>query len=76
MYESSRLRAPGLFTKEALGWNEVSVGVIVIYNHAMASGAESEGEKPGEGFFQEQQSSAPSHGAPEHRLQPLTLSGP
>lgn len=42
-HESSRLRALGLFTKEALGWNEVSVGVIVIYNHAMASGAESEG---------------------------------
>ena len=34
-YESSRPRALGLFTQEALGWNEVSVRLIVIYNHAM-----------------------------------------
>lgn len=34
----------------------------------MASGAESEREKPGEGFLPEHQSSAPLHGTTEHRL--------
>lgn len=29
-HESSRLRALGLFTKEVLGWNKVSVRVKVI----------------------------------------------
>lgn len=41
-----------------------------------ASGAESEGGNPGRVFFKNSRVQQHPMGAPEHRLQPLALSGP
>lgn len=75
-YESSRPRALGLFTQEALGWNEINVRLIVIYNHAMPLEQKLRGEILGGFSSRTAEFSRIPWGPPEHRLQPLALSGP
>ena len=75
-YESSRPRALGLFTQEALGWNEVNVRLIVIYNHAMPLEQKVRGGNPGRVFFKNSRVQHHPMGAPEHRLQSPALSDP
>lgn len=70
-YESSGLRVPGLFTKQALRWNEVSVRVKETKSKIMQWPLEQKVSKKslgGRGFLQEHHSSAPFHGTSEHRL--------
>ena len=75
-YESSRPRALGLFTQEALGWNEVNVRLIVIYSHAMPLEQKVRGEILGGFSSRTAEFGRIPWGPPEHRLQPLALSGP